>query len=220
MIRLVLVMVLLAAPLSALDFSRPTRHEYRWFQPIDKIEDATPRAPEPRAPDSPEGPARRRDEDDRRVLADWFSRGVGIGFVFTGALVYPAAGLGLEVTVPIQREISGLARAGVIGGIFFEGGYYDIGARGYFDISTRFSMYTSAGLRMTYGRILNFAGGELDHPLHRFALGGFAEGGLEFGSKRVRFFAEISINGTRTFDTEFQVGFFCGFNFGIRFYIG
>ncbi|MCC6575077.1 MAG: hypothetical protein IT462_14970 [Planctomycetes bacterium] len=226
-VALILV-VLAAAPLAAattLDFPRPVSHRLDLFV----ADDDPPRALEA-APDAPDTSSNRAREDDRpepragerprRELKHWFSRGVGIGVVGTAALVFPGAGIGLEVSMPIQREASAFLRVGMIGTIFFEGGCYDLGVRGFFDISEKFTLYINGGVRMTYGRILDYAGGHLEHPIHRFGLGGFAEGGLEFGSRVVRFFAEVTINGVRTFDTEFQVGFFCGVNFGVRFYIG
>lgn len=155
-----------------------------------------------------------------RPIYDWFGRGFGIAIVGTGALAFPGAGIGLEVCMPIHQRVGILVRGGVLGGIFFEGSCFDFGVRAYYDTSRTLTLYHDLGFRVMYGRILSYFGNSLEHKIHRFGFGGFSNLGLEVGATWIRFFGEVSINGAKTLGEEFEVLFFCGLNFGLRFYIG
>jgi hypothetical protein len=157
----------------------------------------------------------------RRQIDEWFGRGFGLSVVVTGSLIYPGAGVALEACIPLDSHVGLLLRGGIIGNLFFEGSYYDIGPRGYFDISPHFTLYVDGGFRLAYGRILGYVGNSLKrNVLHRLGVGGFSDLGLEVGSPKIRFFAEVTFNGAKTLGEEFQVMIFCGLNLGIRFYIG
>ncbi len=206
LVLLAAAVLVLAGPLAALDFEPPAGREFVLFE-SELVDD-------PRSDGDP------RPSGGKRVLEHWYSRGFGVSLVATGALVFPGAGIGLELAVPVDPNVSLTLRGGVIGSIFFEGGYVDAGVRGYVDLGQRFSLYGGLGFRVVTGRVLDYIGGNLKDPLYRNGFGGYNDLGFEVGSHRVRFFLEVGLNGVRLFNTDYQIGFFCGLNFGLRVYIG
>ena len=161
-----------------------------------------------------------KDTKEPRPIYDWYGRGFGISLVGTGALVFPGGGVGLEVCMPIHQRVGLLVRGGVLGSVFFEGTCFDFGVRAYYDTSRNFTLYHDVGFRVLYGRILGYFGNDLENVIHRFGVGGFSNLGLEVSATWIRFFAEVGINGAKTLGERFEVLFFIGLNFGIRFYIG
>ena len=212
----------LASGMPEFDLARTSRRHVGLFA------DESPVAPVQPAPGSPSsrsaepGTEKATPADPQpRPIYDWFGRGFGISIVATGALALPGAGIGLEACMPIHQRVGIFVRGGILGNIFFEGSCFDFGVRAYYDTSRTFTLYHDLAFRLVYGRILGYFGNELkDHKLHRWGVGGASNLGLEVGATWIRFFAEVSINGAKTLGEEFEVLFFIGLNFGIRFYIG
>lgn len=160
------------------------------------------------------------EEEERRVLEDWNSRGWGLSLVGTFALVFPGAGIGLELAMPVHQNVSITLEAGLIGGIFYEGAQFQAGARGFLDLHENFAFTLEAGIKVGSGRVLDYIGGSPKDPVESPSIGGFCNPGLEVGSRHVRFFTEITLNGADTLETHYEVEFFCGFNLGLRIYFG
>jgi hypothetical protein len=204
-----LLVLALAAPVWAFDFPDPAPRAAALFD----LDDDFARAQDP-------APAPTETPDEERPIYDWYGRGFGISLVATGALVFPAAGIGLEVTMPVHAQLGLNLGGGVIGGIFFEGCYFDFGVRGYLDFSMNFSMYADVGMKLTYGRVLDYFGGNPDDPIESVGIGGYTNLGFEAGSTMLRFFFDITLNGVYTVKTHYQVEFFMGLRFGFRIYVG
>jgi hypothetical protein len=154
------------------------------------------------------------------VLEDWNSRGYSLSMVGTFALVFPGVGIGLEFAMPVHQAVSVTFEAGLIASIFYEGAQFQVGARGYLDLGRNFAFTLEAGIKIGNGRVLDYIGGKPKDPVESMSIGGFCNPGLEVGSPQVRFFTEIALNGADTLETHYEVEFFCGFNLGLRVYIG
>lgn len=176
----------------------------------------------PEASPAPEPQSARAEEvpEDRREIQGWFGRGFGIS-VYGG--LYPillGAGAGLELAMPVHEQVSLVARASLAASLQFEGQIYDFGARVYFDRRRNFSWYTDLTFRVAYGRVLDTWGSTLDEPVRAWGLGGNASAGFEIGSRRVRFFLELTINAVDFSDVRDDLLLHWGSNFGLRLYIG
>lgn len=157
---------------------------------------------------------------DVREIDGWFGRGFGIS-VYGG--LYPillGAGAGLELALPVHERVSLVARASLAASLQFEGQIYDFGARVYFDRRRNFSWYTDLTFRFAYGRALDTWGSTLDEPVRVWGVGGNASAGFEIGSRRVRFFLELTLNAVDFFDVRDDLLLHWGSNFGLRLYIG
>lgn len=160
------------------------------------------------------------DKDGPREIDGWFGRGFGVSVTFTGSLVLPGAGIGIDLAMPVHEVVSIVGGAHLIGNIFYEGSVYDLGARMYLDLGRKFSFYAETGFRLAYGRSLDYVGGTPEDPPESAGIGGFMNLGLEVGSETVRFHTDITLNGTDTLKVRYEVAFFMGVRFGVRFYLG
>lgn len=176
----------------------------------------------PEASPAPEPQSARAEEvpEDRREIQGWFGRGFGISVYGGLYLILLGAGAGLELAMPVHEQVSLVARASLAASLQFEGQIYDFGARVYFDRRRNFSWYTDLTFRVAYGRVLDTWGSTLDEPVRAWGLGGNASAGFEIGSRRVRFFLELTINAVDFSDVRDDLLLHWGSNFGLRLYIG
>lgn len=207
MIRVLIIAILAAAPLAAFDFAGPSRRTPALFL---QGQDAEQPSANQAAPE----------DKPARILPEWNSRGVSISPLVTVALVYPGAGIGFEVGIPLSQEVSLTMEVGLVANIFYTGVRYDLGARGYFDISEKFTLTLEIGARLGNGRAHAYAGGKPDNPVHSLSIGAFANFGFEVGRPSFRFFTELTLNGAHSTNTHYQVEFFNGINIGFRVYFG
>lgn len=166
------------------------------------------------------------DEDNEefggRKIDGWNGRGVGISL--SGTFVI-GADIGLGVSMPVHEAASITASAHATAGFEFIGVYYDFGVRGYFDHGDEgnWSFYGEAGLRLSSGRVSDFArpdgnGNTLVNS--GLGLGGYLDAGFEVGSPNVRFFLESSVGYSRMLEAPRVQLILVRVRAGLRIYIG